>query len=66
VHTEQAGLRLLDEVGAADVGRQHGLFDQRCASLRVRGTIFSMRPLSSQTICVSVVSKSTAPRAWRA
>ena len=34
----------------------------RCASLRVRGTIFSMRPFSSQTICVSVVSKSTAPR----
>jgi hypothetical protein len=37
----------------------------RCASVRTRGTIFSMRPFSSQTICVSVVSKSTAPR-WRA
>jgi hypothetical protein len=37
----------------------------RCASVRVRGTIFSMRPLSSQTICVSVVSKSTAPRVRR-
>ena len=36
-----------------------------CASLRVRGTIFSMRPFSSQTICVSVVSKSTAPRLAR-
>ena len=33
-----------------------------CASVRVRGTIFSIRPFSSQTICVSVVSKSTAPR----
>jgi hypothetical protein len=30
---------------------------RRWASLRVRGTIFSMRPFSSQTICVSVVSK---------
>ena len=38
----------------------------RWASVRVRGTIFSMRQLSSQTICVSVVSKSTAPRACRA
>ena len=38
----------------------------RCASLRVRGTIFSMRPFSSQTICVSVVSKSIAPRLTRA
>ncbi len=38
----------------------------RCASVRVRGTIFSMRPLSSQMICVSVVSKSTAPRISRA
>ena len=37
-----------------------------CASLRVRGTIFSMRPDSSHTIWVSTVSKSTAPRAWRA
>ena len=36
-----------------------------CASLRVRGTIFSMRPFSSQTICVSVVSKSIAPRCAR-
>jgi hypothetical protein len=33
-----------------------------CASLRTRGTICSMRPFSSQMICVSVVSKSTAPR----
>jgi len=33
--------------------------------VRVRGTIFSMRPLSSQTICVSVVSKSIAPRRVR-
>jgi hypothetical protein len=32
------------------------------ATLRVRGMIFSIRPLSSQTIWVSVVSKSTAPR----
>jgi hypothetical protein len=39
---------------------------RRCASLRVRGMIFSMRPLSSQTIWVSVVSKSTAPRTVRA
>jgi hypothetical protein len=38
----------------------------RWASLRVRGTIFSMRPFSSHTICVSTVSKSTAPRALRA
>ena len=38
----------------------------RCASLRVRGTIFSIRPFSSQTICVSVVSKSIAPRLTRA
>jgi hypothetical protein len=38
---------------------------RRCASLRVRGTIFSMRPFSSQMICVSVVSKSTAPRTPR-
>ena len=35
------------------------------ASVRVRGTIFSIRPFSSQTIWVSVVSKSTAPRLWR-
>jgi hypothetical protein len=38
----------------------------RCASLRVRGSMRSMRPASSQTICVSTVSKSTAPRACRA
>ena len=37
----------------------------RWASLRVRGMIFSIRPLSSQTICVSVVSKSIAPRVPR-
>ncbi len=36
-----------------------------CASVRVRGTIFSIRPFSSHTICVSVVSKSTAPRRVR-
>ena len=38
----------------------------RCASLRVEGTIFSIRPSSSKMNRVSTVSKSIAPRRVRA
>ncbi len=51
-----------DEVGRAHVGGQHALFNQAVRiGAHARGTILAMRPLSSQTIWVSVVSKSTAP-----
>ena len=37
----------------------------RCASLRASGTIFSILPRSSNTMRVSSVSKSIAPRRLR-
>jgi hypothetical protein len=64
VHTEQAGVLVhLMKSAAQTLAASMASSIRRCASLRTRGTIFSMRPFSSQTICVSVVSKSTAPRA---